>query len=141
MAGVWTQVGAYVGAMAAGSCVGLAGMAWIAPAPPSGVRLAPPEVLSGVATLVAVGVLPFLLPFLLSRWIVTSAGGSGAVASAILWIVPAVLVILLANLLFPRVLGLTAMSLVWVVIGGAIAGLVYWALGGMPAAVIAGDAA
>ncbi len=139
MAGFWTQVGAYVGAMTAGSFVGLVGMAYLAPAPPSGVRLGFPEVLSGAATLVAVGVLPFLLPFLLSRWIIVSAGGSGAFAAAVIWMVPAVVVILLANVLFPRVLGLTALSMVWVVVGGAVAGLTYASLGGMPAAIAAGE--
>lgn len=139
MAGFWTQVGAYIGAMAAGSFVGLAGMAYLAPAPPSGVRLGFAEVVSGTATLIAVGVLPFLLPFLLSRWIVISAGGSGAMAAALIWMIPAFLVILLANVMFPRVLGLTAISLVWVVVGGAIAGLTYWSIGGMPPAAAMGE--
>ncbi len=139
MAGFWTQAVAYVGGMAAGSFVGLTGMAYLAPPPPSGVRLPFSAMISGAATIVAAGVLPFLLPFLLSRWIVTSAGGSGPVASAIIWAIPAFVVILVANAMFPRVLGLTAMSLVWVVIGGAVAGIVYWGLGGMPTALVAGE--
>lgn len=140
MAGFWSQVGAYVGAMAVGSFVGLTGMAYLAPAPPSGVRLPFSEMITGAATVVAVGVLPFLLPFLLARWAIMSTGWTGPVAAALIWAIPALLVILLANVLFPRVLGITGVSILWIVIGGAVAGLVYWALGGMPPSIPAGDA-
>jgi hypothetical protein len=140
LAGFWTQVGAYVGAMAVGSFAGLTGMAYLAPMPPSGIRLPFSEMITGAATVVAVGVLPFLLPFLLSRWIIISAGGTGPLAAAAIWAIPALLVILLANGMFPRVLGVTGVSIIWIVIGGAVAGLVYWALGGMPSALAAGDA-
>ncbi len=126
----WTQVGAYLGGMAAGAFVGLAGMATPAPAPPSGVRLGFEKVLFGTLTAVAAGCLPFLIPFLFCRWIATMTGATGLVGSVLVWVVSTLVAVFVVDALFGNLMGITMTSVIWMAVGGAIAGLFYLSLGG-----------
>jgi hypothetical protein len=119
----WTQAGAYLGGMAAGAFAGLAGMAWLAPAPPRGVRLGFEEVLFGA---VAAGCLPFLF----CRWIATITGATGLVGSVLVWVVSTLVAVFVVDALFGNLMGITMTSVIWMAVGGAIAGQVYLSLGG-----------
>jgi hypothetical protein len=126
----WIQVRAYLGGMAAGAFAGLAGMAWLAPAPLSGVRLGFEEVLLGTLTAVAAGCLPFLLPFLFCYWIATATGVTGVFGSISVWVVSTLVAVFTVDALFGNMMGITMVSVIWMAVGGVISGLVYLYLGG-----------
>lgn len=131
MAGrIFRQALAYLGAIASGSLTGLAGMAYLAPPPPNGLRLPFDQVIWGTLTILAAASLPFLLPFLLCRWLATLMGRPGPEASGMVWAAAALIGVITLDAAFGGVLGLTLWSLVWTGVGGLVAGFVYHRLGG-----------